>query len=110
MANAIKLVVFPVKDVEKAKTLYNTFLGVEPYADSPYYVGYKVGELEVGLAPNSEDKVVYIDTEDIQASLKELVDAGAELYSDAKNVGGGLLVAQVKDVDGNILGFRQAPK
>jgi predicted enzyme related to lactoylglutathione lyase len=110
MANPIKLIVFPVKDVDKAKTLFNTFLGVEPYVDGTYYVGYKVGDLEVGLDPNGQDVVSYIDVDDIHSSLKGLEAIGAELHADAKNVGGGLLVAQVKDADGNILGLRQQPK
>jgi len=110
MANTIKLIVFPVKDVDKAKTLYNTFLGVEPYVDGAYYVGYKVGDLEVGLVPNGQDLVSYIEVDDINSALKKLEAAGAELHTDVKNVGGGLLVAQVKDADGNMLGLRQQPK
>lgn len=110
MANPIKLIVFPVKDLDKAKTLYNTFLGVEPYVDGAYYVGYKVGDQEVGLDPNGQNVVSYIEVEDIQSSLKELVATGDTVHMDVKNVGGGLLVAQVKDADGNMLGLRQQPK
>ena len=109
MANVVNLLIFPVKDIEKAKTLYTTFLGVEPYADSPYYVGYKTGSLEVGLVPNGPEQVAYIDVDDIEASIKELEAAGAELHVATKNVGGGLLVAALKDVDGNVLGLRQQP-
>lgn len=108
--NPITIIIFPVQDVEKAKDLYRTFLGVEPYADAPYYVGYKVGDLEVGLVPNSQDRVTYIDVEDIHGSLKGLEAAGAELHTDVKDVGAGLLVASVKDADGNILGLRQQPR
>ncbi len=110
MAYPIKLIVFPVKDLDKAKTFYGTFLGVEPYVDGAYYVGYKVGDQEVGLDPNGQNVVSYIDVEDIQSSLKELVAAGATVHMEVKNVGGGLLVAQVKDTDGNILGLRQQSK
>ena len=110
MANDIKLIVFPVKDADKAKTLYTTFLGVAPYVDGEYYVGYKVGDLEVGLDPNGKNVVTYIDVDDIQSSLKELEAAGFELHMDAKNVGGGLLVGRVKDADGNNLGLRQQSK
>lgn len=110
MAKPIKLIVFPVKDLAKAKTFYNKFLGLEPYVDGAYYVGYKVGELEVGLDPNGQNVVSYIDVDDIESSLKEFEAAGAERHMEAKNVGGGLLVAQVKDADGNILGLRQPPK
>ena len=110
MVNPIKLIVFPVKDVDKAKALYNTFLGLEPYADSPYYLGYKVGDLEVGLVPSGKDLITYTDVDDIHGSIKELEAAGAELHSDVKDVGGGLLVAALKDADGNVLGLRQQAK
>ncbi|MDQ1420582.1 MAG: hypothetical protein QOJ52_2544, partial [Acidimicrobiaceae bacterium] len=52
MSQGIKLIVYPVKDAAKAKTLYSTLLGVEPYADAPYYVGFRVGDQEIGLDPN----------------------------------------------------------
>ena len=110
MTNVITLIVFPVKDLEKAKAFYSLFLKTEPYAESPYYVGYKVGDIEVGLDPNGHDVVSYIDTTDIQASLKELVAGVATVNMDPKDVGGGLLVAQVKDADGNVLGLRQQAK
>ena len=109
MANTIPLIVFPVKDVEKAKKFYSTFLGTEPYVDGDYYVGYKAGDIEVGLDPNGKSVVSYIDTDDIQASLKTLKAAGAEVVMEPKNVGGGLLVAQV-DFAGNIMGLRQHAK
>lgn len=109
MANTIPLIVFPVKDLEKAKTFYNTFLGTEPYADSPYYVGYKLGDREVGLDPNSTAVVTYIDVEDIESSLKALQDADAQVVKDSTDVGGGLLIAQVS-FEGNVLGLRQQAK
>jgi len=110
MANDISIVLFPVKDVASAKSLYNTFLGTEPYADSPYYVGYKAGNMEIGLVPSGASIVTYIDVEDIEASLKELEAAGGTVAQAPTNVGGGLLVASFKDADGNVLGLRQPPK
>jgi predicted enzyme related to lactoylglutathione lyase len=111
MAQNIKIIVYPVKDLETAKTLYSKFLGVEPYADSPYYVGYRpTDDLEVGLDPNGQDVVGYTSVDDIKSSLQGLVDAGATTHQEPKDVGGGLLIAQVKDTDGNILGLRQSPK
>jgi hypothetical protein len=43
---------YPVKDIAQAKTLYSKLLGVEPYADEVYYVGFRIGDQEIGLAPN----------------------------------------------------------
>jgi predicted enzyme related to lactoylglutathione lyase len=110
MAQSIKLLVYPAKDLEGAKTLFGKFLGVKPYADGSYYVGYKVDDLEVGLDPNGQAVVGYIDVADIKATLQTLLDAGATTHQDVKDVGRGLLIAQVKDANGNVLGLRQAPK
>ena len=45
--------------------------------------------------------------EDIKTSLQQLLDAGAQTHQDIKDVGAGLLIATVKDTDGNIIGLRQ---
>ena len=110
MASNIKLLVYSVKDIEKAKAFYGKFLGAEPYADTAYYVGYRVGDQEVGLVPNADaGPIAYTDVDDIKSSVQAMTEVGAEIVQDAKDVGGGLFVAQVKDADGNVVGFRQQP-
>ena len=52
MLQGIKLFVYPVKDLARSKALYTTFLGVEPYADAAYYVGFRLADQEIGLDPN----------------------------------------------------------
>jgi predicted enzyme related to lactoylglutathione lyase len=109
----VKLIVYSVKDLSAAKEVFGAFLGTEPYVDEAYYVGYRVGELEIGLDPNAQAQgftapIAYVDTADIQSSLKALVEAGAEVVQDVMDVGGGLLVARLKDADGNFLGLRQS--
>ncbi len=81
--------------------------------DQPYYVGYRVGGLDVGLDPNGHAQgmtgpIGYWQVADIKASLSALLDAGAELLQDVKDVGGGKLVASAKDADGNGIGLIQA--
>ncbi len=108
MSKNISLLVYPVKDIEKAKVFYGQFLGVAPYVDSPYYVGYKIDNLEIGLDPNSEvGPIAYTDVADIKASLKEMTNSGGVVLQDIKDVGYGLLIAQVKDAVGNVIGLRQ---
>jgi predicted enzyme related to lactoylglutathione lyase len=110
MTHSIKVLVYPVKDMEAAKTFYTTFLGVAPYVDSPYYVGYRIGDQEIGLDPNSNiGPIAYADVEDIKASVAEMTNAGAEIVQDIQDVAKGLLIAQVKDGNGNVVGFRQQP-
>jgi len=41
MIEGIKLFIYPVKDIEQAKALFGKLLGVEPYFDQPYYVGFR---------------------------------------------------------------------
>ena len=110
MAKGITIIVYPVNDVEKAITFYSTFLGVEPYVQSPYYVGYRIGDQEVGLDPNSKvGPIAYTDVDDIRASLEQMTNAGAEVVQDVTDVARGLLIAQVKDPNGNVVGLRQQP-
>ena len=52
MNQGIRLFVYPVKDITGAKTLYSQLLGTEPYVDEAYYVGFKIGDQEIGLDPN----------------------------------------------------------
>lgn len=110
MSTNVKLIVYPVSDLAKAKAFYSAYLGVEPYMDAPYYVGYRIEDQEIGLDPNSKvGPIAYTDVADIKASLAEMTGAGGEIVQDVKNVGQGLLIAQVRDASGNVVGFRQQP-
>jgi predicted enzyme related to lactoylglutathione lyase len=114
MSQGISTFIFPVKDVAGAKTLYSKLLGIAPYVDEPYYVGFTVGDQEIGLDPNGHNQgmtgpVAYWDVDDIEESLQTLLDAGAQVQQAVKDVGGGKLIASVKDADGNILGLMQSP-
>jgi predicted enzyme related to lactoylglutathione lyase len=110
--NEVSLIVYPTKELASTKQIFSKFLGVEPYVDEPYYVGYKVGDMEIGLDPNAQNAgpVTYIDVADIKSSLQQIIALGATLQQDVKDVAKGLLVASIKDKDGNILGFRQNPR
>lgn len=111
---AMTTIVYPVKDLNQAKSIYRALLGVEPYADTPYYVGYRLGEQEVGLDPNGHQQsltgpVVYVNVTNIHERLKNLLDAGTTLVQDVRDVGGGKLIATLKDASGNDLGLMQTP-
>jgi predicted enzyme related to lactoylglutathione lyase len=109
MNKGIKTVLYPAKDINHAKTLFRKLLGVEPYADQPYYVGFKVGDQDIGLVPNNPEAgmTAFFHVDDIKNSLQILVDADAKIIQDIKNVGGGRLIASVKDKDSNIIGLIQ---
>ena len=114
MNHGLTTVIYPVKDLEQAKALYGKLLGKAPYADSPYYVGWKLGKMDIGLDPNGHQAgltgpVSYYEVDDIQANLQTLLDGGGQLLQAVKDVGGGKLIASVTDADGNIIGIMQNP-
>lgn len=113
MTTGIKTVIIPVKDLASAKELYGALLG-NPYVDQPYYVGFRVGEQEIGLDPNGhsqgmEGVLGYCHVDDIEKSLDRLVGAGARARGPIRNVGGGRLIASIADADGNVIGLLQDP-
>ncbi len=109
MIKGIRNFVYPVQDLDKSKVFFRELLGVEPYVDSPYYVGFKAGNQEIGLDPNGhkEGMTVYYHVDDIQKSLQSLLEAGATQVQEIKDTGGGGLIASVKDENGNIIGLFQ---
>ncbi|GLW46776.1 glyoxalase [Streptomyces sp. NBRC 14336] len=114
MTAGVQTIMYPVKDLDRAKAVFGALLGVEPYADEPYYVGYKAAGQDVGLDPNGHAKgmtgpVPYWHVDDIAATLSALVTAGAETLQDVQDVGGGRKIAFLKDTDGNMIGLLQDP-
>jgi predicted enzyme related to lactoylglutathione lyase len=109
MSQGIKTVIYPVTDLARAKATFQNFLGVEPSADQPYYVGFRVGDLDRGLDPNGHKAgmTAYYDVDDIKQTLQSLLDAGAQIEQEIKAIGGGGLIGSVRDADGNIIGLRQ---
>ena len=53
------------------------------------------------------DAVGYWHVDDINSSVKALLDAGADTLQEVKDVGGSKLIATVKYVDGNVIGLIQ---
>ncbi|KKD04249.1 VOC family protein [Streptomyces sp. WM6386] len=112
MTAGLNTIIYPVKDIARAKALFSALLETEPYADEPYYVGFKDAGQDVGLDPNGHSRgmtgpVPYWHVTDIRARLAALLGAGAELLQDVTDVGGGKLIASVKDSDGNLVGITQ---
>ncbi len=108
----IKVVLHPVSDLARAKPLYAALLGMQPQADSPYYVGFDTGGQHIGLVPGGGPQgmtspVTYWQVPDIEAKLAEVTAAGATVTEPAHDVGGGRLVASFTDPDGNVLGVLQ---
>jgi predicted enzyme related to lactoylglutathione lyase len=114
MTTGLKTVMYPVTDLAAAKRLYSSLLGAAPSMDEAYYVGFSVDGMDVGLDPHGHSKgmtgpVGYWHVDDIDETLEMLLEAGAETLQAVVDVGGGKLIATLKDTDGNIVGLLQMP-
>jgi hypothetical protein len=56
MTAGIKTIIYPVKDLAGARSLFNTLLGAEPVMDEPYCVGYRVAGQDIGPDPHGHSK------------------------------------------------------
>ena len=62
----------PTETRRAAKAWWSGVLGVEPYFDEPFYVGYNVGGYELGLLPSAnpvDGALVYWGVADVTASV-----------------------------------------
>jgi len=109
MNKGIKIAIYPVKDIKNATATFRKFLGVDPYAEQPYYVGFKVNGQDIGLVPGNPEGAAcaFYQVDEIKNRLQILVEAGATIIQDVKNVGGSRLIASVRDKDGNMIGLVQ---
>lgn len=108
----LRTTIYKVSDIKKATAWYSQVLGIKPYFDEVFYVGFNVGGYELGLQPEenpSETKeggvITYWGVDDVEKTFKDLVAAGATAHENPTNVGGDIVVATVKDPWGNLLGI-----
>lgn len=47
----LRTIVYPAPDLAASKAWWTEALGIEPYFDEPFYVGFNPGGYELGLNP-----------------------------------------------------------
>jgi predicted enzyme related to lactoylglutathione lyase len=113
MIQGLRTVIYPVSDLEQATAWYGRVLGIDPYFQQPYYVGFSVGGFELGLVPDGQPgpagATAYWGTPDAAAEVARLLALGAVVDSPLTDVGGGIRVATVRDPDGNLFGVIENP-
>jgi predicted enzyme related to lactoylglutathione lyase len=115
MLQGLRTAVYKVADLDKAKAWYSDVLGIEPYFDEPFYVGYNVGGYELGLDPDMSDVTIgnsvgiHWGVADVNEFLSKLKTKGIEVHSGPQDVGGGIIVASVLDPFGNVFGIIENP-
>jgi predicted enzyme related to lactoylglutathione lyase len=112
----LRTVIYPTPDLARGKAWYSSVLGIEPYFDQPFYVGYNVGGYELGLDPDSsstpagsQGSVAYWGVADAQAAFERLLSLGARERSAVQEVGEGIRVATVLDPFDNVFGLIENP-
>ena len=111
----LRTVIYSAPDLERAKAWYSTVLGIEPYFDEPFYVGFNVGGYELGLDPNAKAPLgpggatAYWGVPDLDAAVARILALGASSVTPIQDVGGDIRVATVADPAGNIIGLIENP-
>jgi predicted enzyme related to lactoylglutathione lyase len=110
----LRTIIYHVPDLAKAKAWYSVALGILPYFDEPFYVGFNVGGYELGLDPDMNNIAgsqveAYWGVNNIIQTYKSLIEKGAQEHTPIREVGGGIYVATLLDPFGNIFGIIENP-
>lgn len=114
--NEIAFSVYPVIDMEKARSFYEGILGLSATMDHKmeegHWVEYDIGEgtLAIGVAPgmtpSSDGCSVSLEVEDFDQSISELKEAGVE-FNFGPIETPVCHMAFVRDPDGNSVGIHK---
>lgn len=109
----LRTVIYAAPDLAQTKMWYARALGIEPYFDQPFYVGFNVGGYELGLDPHAQiangSTLTYWGVASINDSVQHFLDLGASLLDPVQDVGDGIYVASLKDPFGNVVGLIENP-
>jgi lactoylglutathione lyase len=110
----LRTTVYKVSDIDKAKEWYSKAFSTKPYFDEPFYVGFNIGGYELGLHPEeneikSDNVVSYWGVNNVEKEFEKLISVGAIEHQKPQNVGGSIVVAEVKDPWNNVIGLIYNP-
>ena len=113
MILGLRTAIYPAPDLGAAKLWYSKLLGLAPYFDEPFYVGFSVGGFELGLLPDAQPGIAGAQplwgVANIESTYARLLELGASVLEPVSEVGGGIKVAAVKDPFGNRFGIIENP-
>jgi len=114
MILGLRTALYPAPNLAAGKAWYAKVLGIEPYFDQPFYVGFAVGGFELGLVPDATPgdlggAQVLWGVVDIEAEVKRLIALGASPLDPVTEVGEGIKVAALLDPFGNRFGLIENP-
>jgi hypothetical protein len=115
MFTGLKSVIYPSADLAADKKFWQDATGVAPYFDQPYYVGFNIAGNELGLDPNADKEgitypVAYWLVANTAEASSQILASGATKNTEPKDVGGGMMMATFKDLNGHIFGIIEHPE
>jgi len=108
----LRTVIYPAPDLAASKKYWASLLGINPYFDQPFYVGFNVGGYELGLLPDAnpaDGSTTYWGVHNVSTAMAEAIALGAYEYAPATDVGEGITTGVVRLPDGSLLGFIDNP-
>lgn len=108
----LRTTIYPARDLATSKRWFEELLGIEPYFDQPFYVGFNVAGYELALdpdAPQETGPVAYWGVADAESALAELLSAGAGEHGPLREVGDGIRVASVLEPGGGVFAIIENP-
>ena len=110
--DGLRTVIYPAPALDSAKRWWSGLLGIEPYFDQPFYVGFDLAGYELGLLPDADPAdgaLVYWGVADVAEAVAAAVAAGATEHMPVADVGDGIVTATVRTPEGSILGLIRNP-
>ncbi|MFB5945601.1 VOC family protein [Albibacterium profundi] len=112
----LRTTIYRVADIQAATEWYIKAFETQPYFSESFYVGFEIGGYELGLQPEvdpekdkTDNVVAYWGVNDIHAEFDRFLGLGATAHEKPKEVGGGIMVAILKDLWGNAIGLIYNP-
>lgn len=108
----LRTVIYPAPDLAGSRDWFAQMLGVEPYFDQPFYVGFQVGGYELALDPNADPErgpITYWGVANADTALAALLDGGATPDAEVSEVGDSIRVATVREPGGSVFGIIENP-
>lgn len=112
----LRTTIYHVPDLQKAKEWYSVAFGFKPYFEEPFYIGFNVAGYELGLVPDetpadkkSDNIESFWGVENVEEAHQRLIELGATEHVAPTNVGGEIVVSNLKDPWGNVVGLIYNP-
>ncbi|MEP2950969.1 MAG: VOC family protein [Ekhidna sp.] len=99
-------------NLSEAKEWYTKVFSTDPYFENDFYIGFNVMGYELGLyldKTSSDKKSDNIESlwgvSNVEKEHKRMIELGATEHSAPQNVGGDIIVSNLKDPWGNVIGL-----